>query len=1041
MVIKASAGSGKTYNLVLHYLALLMASPESMNFKRILAVTFTKKATAEMKHRILEALKLLMSDHSDAKKQQKKNELLQHLIEKTGMERPVIEKRAFDNFTHILHHYQHFAVSTIDKFNLRLVKTFELELLQHAGLNLIMDHQELLAKAIDQIIDEVGTNPQVDQWILEFLTKELNDGKKANIRNRLLEFAQLLFSEDHAQQAQQLTEIDQNRLKSIETTAIAQIEDYKNTVALKAQEILDLCKIHHLSAEHFYQKSRGIFSAWEKIVKKQAFNIASKLRERDQDLFGKGVAEVPEIVSKHLELCDFIDARFQSFKKNQLIAKSTYLAGLLGQVSGALKNLKSKEGIFFNSDVNGLLAPVVLNNPVPFIYERLGERYNHYLIDEFQDTSIMQWQNFLPLIDNGLGKGMRSILVGDGKQSIYRFRGGKVEQFVHLPHIADKPQGVLYDQYETNLIREYFPEILRTNYRSFAHIIGFNNRLVEMIQPMSPLLQKVFADGQQERHAEELGYVKIKTIAKSADPEEEADLNELFCTELLSDLNSLHNQLGSWRGFCVLVSRHNEAKWVSDALVRNQIPIVTESSLLVLSDRNTQLIHAIWTLLNDPVNPTAMYQAFVGWWTHKGEEIDLMDIQQRFSRRIDDHYRDAKRIFDGKAFLTEAGSELSMAQLRYLRPSQAVGFLASLLGFDRNMTGQLQRYIEQHHINERELGLSKYSHLQWWELNGNKVSVGSNQEDAVQIMTVHKSKGLEFDHVFIPFLNWRPATNPSFRWLTATAEGQPVPIPFAVHKDDELELMREPYEQEAELSLLDDANRLYVAMTRAVKSLMVYTSRQRNKGMAQRFYDWVLEQPEYNLDKGFFELGEVNSLRYRAPSPEKSSHLFDISHPNLRPVFVAEGINTPRLDETPQTEREIGIIVHEMVERIRDITEIEPIVKSIGQRVNLDASQMEDIAQRLGIVYDRASDAGWFPYRGLVKKELIIKRDQQEIRPDLVVFGETQTQILEFKTGEAQAEHREQLKEYIRALTELGYPKVEGTLVYIHPCEFVDIQL
>ena len=484
-VYKSSAGSGKTYTLVREYLKLVLTEPHK--FRHILAITFTNKAANEMKQRIINSLKEI-SDFSSFSGSIAVKFMLPELEKETGLDRNSISENAGKVLELILHNYSDFAICTIDSFVHRIIRSFAFDLHLPLNFEVEVDTDDLIAKVIDILISNVGTDEKLTRMLINFTQSKTDDEKSWHIENDLTEIAKILTKEDGQIHIEKLKKLNLDDFSQINRQVNTIIRRFENTLTDYAKDADNLIKSKGIPHQAFYRGSSGICKYFEYLVNKRFDKVLPnsyviKTIEEDKWYSGKAntnekaaIDEIKENIRLAYErITEYIDKHYPKYVILNEIRKNLYPVAVLNEIEKVMDDYKSENNIVLISEFNKRIADIVLSEPVPFIYERLGEKYKHFLIDEFQDTSVLQWLNLLPLIDNSLSEGNFNMVVGDGKQAIYRWRSGEVEQFAKLPKIYKKKDDPVLIQREQSLERNYQPEVLEHNYRSKAEIVNFNN--------------------------------------------------------------------------------------------------------------------------------------------------------------------------------------------------------------------------------------------------------------------------------------------------------------------------------------------------------------------------------------------------------------------------------------------------------------------------------------------------------------------------------------------------------------------------------------
>lgn len=438
-VYKSSAGSGKTYTLVREYLKIILLSPK--DFRRVLAITFTNKAANEMKHRILSSLTDI-ADFENKPERVAVKFMLPELIKETNLNKNDIALNAKKCLQLILHNYSDFGVSTIDSFVHKIIKTFAHDMHLPLNFEVEMDTDEMITKVVDILISNVGTDKALTDVLVNFTRLKTEGDKSWHIERDLAGISKELLTDEGQVHIDRLKELSLSDFAEIRKKLESSVHVFESKISDLGKKAFDLILGKSLDATAFYQGTRGIFNyfknlAIRKFDKLEPNNYVKKTMEEDKWTSGKASASdfaaidsiKAELIAKFREIEVLLEKEYPDYLVRNEVLKNLYPLALLNEIEKVLEEYKEDNEIVHISEFNKRIAEIVLKEPVPFIYERMGERYKHFMLDEFQDTSVLQWLNILPLLENSLAEDNFNMLVGDGKQAIYRWRGGEVEQF------------------------------------------------------------------------------------------------------------------------------------------------------------------------------------------------------------------------------------------------------------------------------------------------------------------------------------------------------------------------------------------------------------------------------------------------------------------------------------------------------------------------------------------------------------------------------------------------------------------------------------
>ncbi|MEX0312583.1 MAG: UvrD-helicase domain-containing protein, partial [Allomuricauda sp.] len=599
-IYSASAGSGKTYILTKEYLKLLLSDGPQLKFRQILAITFTNKAVAEMKNRILESLSAFASSNHLNKKQGLFTELCQEL----SMEPVKLQQRAELVLKRILHNYSFFEISTIDKFNHKIIKTFARDLQLAQNFEVELDTDLLLEQAVGLLLERAGTDKELTEVLIDFSLAKIDDNKSWDIARDLLEIGKLLFQENHAPHVEKLRSKSIPEFKQIQNSIVSQIKEIEISAVGQAQKVLE--EILDLGFDPADFPRQTLPNHFKKIMGGE-FSIRILYNNKLEQNLNENK------ILKASDKRDSASLAVTILNNYLLIKKKLYRRGYLKNIHGNIvpltvlneiakevKTIENERDVIPISALNSLLSKEIRNQPVPFIYERLGEKYRHYFIDEFQDTSKMQWENLIPLIGNALEseneKNERGtlFLVGDAKQAIYRWRGGRAEQLLNLLNLKSNP-----------FMIEPTVRTLDTNWRSYSEIIKFNNGFFSAIAPFlkNTDYEKLFLESKQKSTHKSGGYVQLGFIDHTLEEKEEA-----YCSYVLNILNEVKSKGYSYSDVSILVRKNEQGTILANFLSERNLPIVSSEALLLKNDNAVSFLVSLLKIIENTNNQEAVYE-------------------------------------------------------------------------------------------------------------------------------------------------------------------------------------------------------------------------------------------------------------------------------------------------------------------------------------------------------------------------------------------------------------------------------------------------
>ncbi len=1037
VVYKSSAGSGKTFTLVKEYLRLSLVDPKRLNsnYKRILAVTFTNKAAAEMKQRILDALDQIAN--------KKETPFVAELLcKELNITITDLKQRANTVLGQILHHYSDFSIGTIDSFTHKIVKTFAHDLKLPVNFNLEMDVEGFYDKVISTLFNQVGEDEYVSKLLKEFVLTKAEENASWDPERAIKEFARLLQKENSDNYLQQLKNFTTQELEEVRKELFAYISYYNAHLKSEGQKAIDLIAKNGLTDNDFTYKSSGPQNFFKKAID-QNIDIENTIKGRTVDAIEKnqwaskdGNKIIVESISQQLSsiakgLIDFIKDNHQYYSLCKLLSTQIYPLLLLKKIEEISNDKKQEERLVFISEFNKNIFELINNEPTPFIYERLGEKYQHYLLDEFQDTSTLQWHNILPLIDNSLSTGWFNLIVGDGKQSIYRWRNANVKQFVELPEIENTGDNFLIDERSANLKRNFKENLLNTNFRSLKTIIDFNNSLFSKLSEdlLSDAHKKIYKDQQQKIKYEGTGLVTVNTG--------KVDRDELEALNFGIIKEQIQNALTAkfyYKDICIIVRKNTHGNTIANFLMNNQIPIVSSDSLLL---KNNLEINTIISYLNylsnneDKVSAVAVInyllqtnkitaKQFATGTQQLAKNIPLSAVLNTFDIYLPQENLSLNNLFDHCLIIINA---LSLNTLGY--------------PYIRFFLDEVNEYLITKNSN-----ISSF--CEWWQTRSQKASlIIPANTNAVKIMTIHASKGLEFPVVIVPFCNsnyYRANDN----WVTL--ENEKVKLPVAAinfsSKVKNAGLEKEFIAEEQE-QILENLNLLYVAFTRAVERLHIISAYSNNSKSLVSF--WIENYLAANFspkEPNLFVIGKANNKQLEHSKA-------DLAYFNLEPLNFNTSDNVVKIkasylmnsDDTLEA-KEMGIITHWILSKIENAQQVDEAIRLALLEGIINQDQILPIREKLEKLVEHPELKNYFSASKKYKIETEIATFTGEVlRPDRIIIEEGLTTIIDYKTGkENNKKYFKQLTKYQEALINMGYNNVKSLLVYIDDLAIVELK-
>ncbi|HVN59456.1 MAG TPA: UvrD-helicase domain-containing protein [Bacteroidales bacterium] len=1043
----ASAGSGKTYKLTSIYLEKLFESKNS--YKRILAVTFTNKAAAEMKRKILGRLLSLSAGAG--------SEMLRQLSSSTGKSEEELTSAAGSSLHAILHDYSNFSVGTIDSFFQKVLKAFTREIGLNHGYIIEIDHSIILKKAVEEMLSAAPGDKALLDWLTEYSNERTEAGKSWNLRDDILKLSEEIFREKF----RMIPREDRDKLKEKDflNNYIARLKKIQSVFNAELRKQAGECKALLESAgvadSMFLRGDKGGVPSFLKMTGqntrglwKPATNTVSQVLSAPpvwtsrsgpspqlKEALSMGFAE------KFTALLEYYNAGFARANTATLILDNIYVLGILSNILEHVHNITSSDNRFLLSDSGELLWLIIRDDQTPFIYEKTGNSFDHFMIDEFQDTSHIQWNNFRPLIENSLAEGKDSLVVGDVKQSIYRWRNSDWNIL----------RSVISEQIRSSGLKD---EFLDTNWRSRRKIISFNNSLFTVLPAMvdssgnyaggKKVLSELYATSSQNYPGgKEGGYVRIEYIG-----DEDSGFNSAVLSRLPGLIEKLQDDGYSGSDIGILVRTNREGALVlntvmeyrntagSSKLEKYNYNIISSDSLLLSGSAAVNFIISALQRLFDQDERLSLCIMLRNWLILEGADPLAADPA--------DPESEAKRLFpEGFRAFCERLKERSLFEA----VEQVIGFFR--LGQNPGNSAYLSAF--QDCVTEFSSGNSPDipSFLSWWENAGKSKSVVvSDKPDSMRVITIHKAKGLEFEVVILPFIYWNTGHGSSAPTLWVSPKTPPFDllktVPVRYRSEMQYSEFMTDYETETYSCLADNINLLYVAFTRAISRLYGFCPSGARGGSVAGILKEALSSggPEsgfsscFDSIKGFFAAGtetrrEDNKDKTGAESINSGPYYVNTGIRHLHLKFSSDswlvndgGNRKSRINH--------GLLMHEILAGVRTVSDTGDAVKRMILEGRITESEGAEIKSKIESAVSFPAARSWFePGKMILNEPVILCSDGLMRRPDRVMSSELKVEVVDFKFGAEKREHIIQVKEYIDLIGKIEKKPVEGYLWYV----------
>lgn len=1014
-IYKASAGAGKTHKLTGEYIKLLFSQPDA--FRHILAVTFTNKATDEMKQRILQELYLLSQSGSAS-------DYLKEIMEYTGRDEAWVRGEAKEILISILHDYTSFRVSTIDKFFQMVMRAFARELGRMATYNVELDRDSVLAKAVDRMFSDLDDpkNKKLLEWLIEYSLDAVDKGSSWNVKGEILKLGNQLFSEAYKLAVEKCggkgEEISIDVVAQFKKNLKRGVGEFEAAAVALGKAGMECISRHSLELGDFKGGSRTPFNYLKTLagcrrgdtVPCPGVTFAALHGNIEKWYTGKSCPAAVEAVYGELDgivgkIIDLFEDGYSEYATALAILQNVNVMGILNDIRARVVEYCREKNIILLSESTELLGRIIDKDDTPFIYEKIGARLDNFMLDEFQDTSSLQWRNFYPLLQNSLAQGYGNLIVGDVKQSIYRWRGSDW-------NILNEG---IYGQLRKDELKDYN---LGCNYRSGANIVGFNNHFFEWCAKAAgqlfgeggEVIGKIYEGFQQEvscKGMESPGCVQVDFLSNA-----DGSFMENALEKLPEKVGQLVSQGYPLKDIAVLVRTGSQGNAVARKLIEAGYEIISSDSLYISS---CDAVQKIVNILRQMDNPESSSLKVLRQFCTVPDAVEM----EKYSL-----YQLCENI------IRETLEPQDRGEVAYLQ-----AFLDLVLEFTVREGTNISMFIK------------------WWDESGARCTISAPDDmDAIRIMTIHKSKGLGFNVVIIPFLkeslDHQPAMAPD---LWCVHDGYPVPVKYS--KGLSGTSFADEYLNEKLCAYTDALNTVYVAFTRPKRELHAFAPIPKTKkggGYADPssvsdilFAYWAKYADEKGWDDGI-RIGICGAV----PAGEEG-----VDKCQLRMAF-SEQIDASRTRTVAQggsigdgeSIREHGIAMH----YVFSLIDYPQSVDAAVERACMEGISSCDAAQLKEMVMEKIASVekyGWFSEGYKVFNECsIITPEGEERRPDRVLVKGDKAIVVDYKfgahTSDDAARHnmyKRQVGRYMELLTCMGFNNVEGYLWYVSSDEVISV--
>lgn len=1060
-VYKADAGSGKTFTLAVNYLVLLIKNPT--NYKNILAVTFTNKATTEMKMRIITHL------YGIAKELENSESYLKEVAKSTRMSEQEIRHRAQTALNYIIHDYNYFHIETIDSFFQTVLRNLAHELNLNANLRIELHDRQVQQKAVDRLIENLKPNDQVLRWILEYIRQTMDENNNWNIISQIKDFGKNIFKDAYKQHEDELnsTLTDhffrqfKQQLHELKSNIKKELDGY-------VTEFYDILQKHGETIDALSGKRTGV-AAYFICLDNQEYdkttmtkNAVIKAKSDPSAWLKKEDQDNPELCLLAKELTELLnradekrikDARM--YKSADVLLRHLDQLRLLNTIEKEVRSINSDTNSFLLSDTQLLLHQLIDNNDAPFIYEKIGTEIQHIMIDEFQDTGKLQWENFKILLEECMGhQNSSNLIVGDIKQSIYRWRSGDWKLLANIKNELRNP----------HLIEE---KTLQDNYRSDENIVRFNNKFfhdaLELEQKSlkedgisAPRLLRAAYENVGNAnpiHKNQSGLVRIKLFPAK-------DGGQAIMEEIKQTISLLLENNIQQEDIAILVRNNKTIESIATFLTENmpEVQLVSDEAFCLHS---SSAINTIVNALRVMLNPTdnLLKASLYTTYRHTIMEDNVSQIPPSVHADNYDELLPGTFLHNIQSLMAMPFSDLILKIINIFQ-----------LDVSKNQSAYLCKFIDV--VNEflRDNVSDIETFLHEWDENLHQNSIQSDDTGGVRLLTIHKSKGLERDHVLVPFCDWKLEGSDTF-WVTTDEHpfNQLPAVPVTYSKTQLFNTVYEDdYKKEHLQNTIDNLNLLYVAFTRPKKNLFVFAKRATRSIRSFLIQNFIVKLKDENPDgenslspvtiegdikdqKSIitFEYGDYDFGRNNESfndgnvftAQKGTEYIGDFNSPDTPLHFLQTNKSrdfTAELEGKGQQVEYIktGNILHQLFSRIETVDDLDAQLRELEfDGILTDKPSIEKMIRRR---FGNPVIKDWFSDKWKVFNESTILFQDAESgkilarRPDRVMTDGEKMIVIDFKFGTPKPEYAQQVRDYMLLLNDMGYKNVEGYLWFVY---------
>lgn len=1015
-VYKSSAGSGKTYTLVKEYIKWAIGNNSDDYFTSILAITFTNKAASEMKERLLN-----VSYRAAFSKEE--NQMIKDISSEMGIPLSELKVKMKSFLLNILHKYHGLNISTIDKFTYKLLRAFSSDIQLPTDFKVTTKDDELIKKAVEQIIIKSGEDEYITTLLKKFNEQSLENESFFGITASLVKLVKVYLKDDAVEKLASLEKCDQIIFENIYHKTYEFLEQFKSKINSYENDYWSIAK--NVNVDILPYKGKGFPSFFKKLsnpldsdilLKSNNGNLDNHFEKNYNDNSKKKSEKkddpiILELYKIYNNVVQFYNSSKAEIILQKLIYDNILTTALVAEICKAYQQLLIEEITLPVSEFHKKVNQLISNESAPFIYEKTGNRYNHYMIDEFQDTSKKQWENFLPLIEDSLAKGNHNLLVGDSKQSIYRWRGAEVNQFAMLPDLNLGKENAENKNRNENFKNHYTEILLDTNFRSEKNIVDFNNDFFRFASQLAgEKIQGIYKDCNQKstKNKPENGHVQFLFNTKNRDNA------EFYIEQIEQIIQNAISKGYQYKDIAILTRKNKLAKELAELLIINNYPVLSKESFSLVSSPKIYICFLTLKYIyfpDDKLNKLNFVKAIAEYFKYDYSEDEL--LRNVIAKSENENLKIFDFIIDRKKLI-----KLSLYSV--------IIEILNCYGFTSDNDAYVISLIDVCYKLDVSESINPIEFIELIE-QGDDFNIQIPEElNAINILTIHKSKGLQFPIVIVPECDWEDKKTDQWIWIK-TDKFKNWGIEDFVVKSSKLMALSSAeiyYDEEKTNENLDNINLLYVAFTRPEIALY---------GLFKSSIESISEKKDdeeneiLNFANLIYKFFKNKSIDYQIGSlPAKENHLENeiknfkfknnaqLSLQNNNIKFAEKSINYS--DEKQIKNKQYGIFLHSFIETFSTTKDIYKYEKD---NINSISEEEKSALDKIKYLYYSSDLKDYFTEESEHFSEIeICNKNGKIFRIDRLIKLNNKWILLDFKTGKENTKDIEKVKEYLSVLSD-----------------------